>query len=270
MTTSIQAIVTDMDGTLLNSQHQLSPRNEQALRRAMEQGITVILATGKSRYSGASIIQTLNLDTPGVYLQGLAIYNADGSIRHERTLDPAVVRQVIEQTEGGGYTLAFYSRDTIYMGRCRKHWQQKLVSYHEPEGVPIEDLDTFVDQTPVNKAVIFCDEEVINDVRAQLAAAVGDQATLVQAVAEMLEVMPPGTSKGDGVQRLLDELGIDPAHVLALGDGENDIELLRMAGMSAAMGNAADAAKAAADVVVGTNDEDGVAQAVERFALGES
>lgn len=270
MKSPIQAIVIDMDGTLLNSHHQLSPRNEQALRRAIEQGITVIVATGKSRYSAVGIIEKLNLDTPGVYLQGLAIYNADGSIRHERTLDPAVVRQVIEQTADGGYTLAFYCRDEIHLGRCRERWQQKLVSYHEPEGVPVEDLEAFANQTPVNKAVIFCEEDVINDVRARIAAVVGDQAKLVQAVAEMLEVLPPGASKGEGVKRLLDDLSIDPAHVLALGDGENDIEMLRMAGIGAAMGNAVDAAKAAADVVVGTNDEDGVAQAVERFVLGES
>ena len=66
---------------------------------------------------------------------------------------------------------------------------------------------------------------------------------------------------------LLNEMGVDPAVVMAVGDGENDLELLRMAGLSVAMGNAADAVKAAADAVVGSNEDAGVAEAIERFVL---
>lgn len=81
------------------------------------------------------------------------------------------------------------------------------------------------------------------------------------------QVLPLGSSKGEGVAWLLNHLGLSPAGLLALGDGENDIEMLQLAAVSAAMGNAGHKVKAAADFVVGSNDEDGVAQAVERFVL---
>lgn len=81
------------------------------------------------------------------------------------------------------------------------------------------------------------------------------------------QVLPLGASKGLGVGWLLDRLGVDPAAVLALGDGENDVEMLQLAGLGVAMGNAGPPALAAADAVTASNEEDGVARAIERYVL---
>ncbi|EFN56002.1 hypothetical protein CHLNCDRAFT_22679, partial [Chlorella variabilis] len=80
-------------------------------------------------------------------------------------------------------------------------------------------------------------------------------------------VLPLGASKGFGVGWLLDRLGVDPAACLALGDGENDVEMLRLCGLGVAMGNAGPPALAAADAITAPNSEDGVARAIERFVL---
>lgn len=82
-----------------------------------------------------------------------------------------------------------------------------------------------------------------------------------------LQVLPLGASKGAGVAWLLDRLGVDPSAVLALGDGENDVEMLQLAGLGVAMGNAGPPALAAADAITATNNEDGVARAIEQFVL---
>jgi hydroxymethylpyrimidine pyrophosphatase-like HAD family hydrolase len=84
---------------------------------------------------------------------------------------------------------------------------------------------------------------------------------------EPAQVLPRGASKGAGVEWLLREMGHDPAHLMALGDGENDIELLELAALGVAMANAGPKLKAVADVVVASNDEDGVAEAIERHVL---
>lgn len=81
------------------------------------------------------------------------------------------------------------------------------------------------------------------------------------------QVLPLGCSKGSGVSLLLDRLGIDPAACMALGDGENDVEMLRLCGLGVAVGNAGPPALAASDAITATNAEDGVARAVERFVL---
>src|SRR5690606_3526903 len=82
-----------------------------------------------------------------------------------------------------------------------------------------------------------------------------------------LELFHAACSKADGVRRLAATLGIDAAAIMACGDGSNDLEMLQFAGLGVAMGNASDRVKAAADFVTATNDEDGVALAIERFVL---
>jgi Cof subfamily protein (haloacid dehalogenase superfamily) len=118
----------------------------------------------------------------------------------------------------------------------------------------------------INKFLIS--DEVNNDeTRHQLTVLVGDRATVTQAVPEYIEVLPPGASKGRGVRMLLDDLGIEPEEMLAIGDGENDLEMLQMAGVGVAMGNGKTAVKAIADYVTSDNNHSGVAEAIEKFAL---
>src|SRR5690606_17087092 len=108
----------------------------------------------------------------------------------------------------------------------------------------------------------------INALRWQLNMQLGGTARLVQAgIPDMLEILPPGTSKGSALKTLLKEMNIAPANVLAIGDGENDIEMLQLAGIGVAMGNALQPVKDIANHVVSNNDADGVAEAIEAFAL---
>jgi len=123
-----------------------------------------------------------------------------------------------------------------------------------------------IDDIQINKSLIS--DEITNDeTRRQLKALVGDNATVTQAVPEYIEVLPLGASKGHGVQILLDDLGIQPEEMLAIGDGENDIEMLQMAGVGVAVENGRTAVKAIADYITSDNNHSGVAEAIEKFVL---
>src|SRR5688572_25405227 len=92
----IKLIAVDLDGTLLNSKHELTTRTEKALKAAMAKGIKVIIATGKTRRANEKFIEALGLqDTPSICVQGLVVHNGDGSVRYQQTLEPKVLRQVI-------------------------------------------------------------------------------------------------------------------------------------------------------------------------------
>jgi Cof subfamily protein (haloacid dehalogenase superfamily) len=264
MTNTIQLVAIDMDGTLLNSRHQLSPGNEAALRRAQEAGIQIVFATGKTRTSAIPIIDKLKLATPGVYSQGLVVYDGDGSILYERRLAGSLARKVADFVQEANCSMVAYSGDDIVTS-VRDAYTDVFIKYHEPAPIAYGSWTAVFAARPINKFIIVSTRERIDQIRPRLEQAIGHEATIVQALDYMVEILPPGASKGDGLRRVLAHLQVDPAQVMAIGDGENDVEMLALAGVGVAMGNAMPAARQAADLVTGTNDEDGVAQALARF-----
>ena len=265
---SFQYLAVDMDGTLLNSQHQLSPRNEEALRRAMAQGVGIIFATGKTRHSAVPLIHKLGITTPGVYLQGLLIANADGSVRYQRPLETHLAHEVADLASDAGCSMVAYAGHRL-LTNVRDEYTDVFIRYHEPTPEAFGSWANALAQGPVHKFIMVSTAERIAQLRPQVEAHINGRATLVQAFDFMLEVLPHGASKGDGVQRLLEELAVPREQVLAIGDGENDVEMLQMAGVGVAMANGMASAKQAADYVTASNDDDGVALAIERFILKE-
>jgi Cof subfamily protein (haloacid dehalogenase superfamily) len=269
MTDSIELVVADLDGTLLDPQHEVTERAAQAIKALREQGIKFMLATGKTRGSALKIIEKLGLDTPGVFVQGLVLQNADGSILRQTTLDPAIARQAITFAEDRGFSLVAYSGTTTYIRR-RNHNTNLIVEYGEPESQVVGPLQNILSSTPINKLAVIdrADPRRVKAVRWQLNMQFNGAASLVQpAVAEMIEVLPKGTSKGAGLKALLKDMGIAPSKVLAVGDGENDIEMLELAGIGVAVANADDFVKKAANHVTTASYGDGLAEAIERFVL---
>ncbi len=268
MTRDIKVIAIDLDGTLLNSDHEISPRTARVLKQAMAQGVQVILATGKTSTSREKPVRQLGLNTPGVYSQGLVLVNADGSVRFERTMDPAAARTVIAYAEAHDTNLiGVVASGTRILANRASTLTEFVITYHEPVPDIVGPLSRLPAEMRFNKLVIEADPALIPALKTGLADQLNGSAELVRSMPQLLEVLPAGASKGDGLRRLLDEMGIDPQDVMALGDADNDLEMLAMVRLGVAMGNANDHVKAVADFVTGSNDEDGVAEAVERFVL---
>jgi len=266
----IKLIAIDLDGTLLNSQHQISERTEKALNAATAQGVQVVLATGKTFTSGVHIVEKLKLNSPSIFMQGTISYNSDGSLRHQVTLDPQVARQVITFAEDRGYMIAVYSGKRILVRKLHPRIEGLTTLYHEPLPEAVGSLQNVLDSLPVNKllAVKPGDARAIAALRWQLKMQINGGARLMSAgIPDMLEILPTGASKGAALKTLLKDLGVPSAQVMAIGDAENDLEMIQLAGIGIAVGNASQAVKDAADVVVASNDADGVAEAVERYVL---
>lgn len=265
---NIKVIVTDIDGTLLDSKHELTERTEKALKAAMAQGVKVVLATGKTRRSVDDIIKRLDLKTPGIYVQGLVISHPDGSEQHLGTLDAGLMRRVLTFIEDRGFQAMAYSGKRILV---RSHTVEATVlteEYDEPRPESVGPLVNILEDVPVNK-LIFCGREAkhITALRWQLTHLIDGDARITQALPDAIELLPVGASKGTALKLLLKEMGLEPEEMLAIGDGENDIEMIQMAGIGVAVGNANPKLKAVADATVSSNDADGVAEAVEKFVL---
>lgn len=262
----IRLIATDIDGTLLDSHHQLSSRNESALREAMRQGVQVVLATGKTYASGQGIVHRLGLTSPGVFVQGLVICAPDGSVLHSQTLPDEAARQALLLAEADDVAVVGYNGSRLLMPEDND-FRKALVEYHEPEPEIVGPLSRMVGTVTFNKVILMCDPAKMPALSAKAASRIDGTADIVLSSPFLLEIIPKGISKGAGLAWLLDYLSVSPDEVLALGDADNDIEMLKLARIGVAMANAMPRVKEAADVVVSSNDADGVAEAIERFVL---
>ena len=128
----------------------------------------------------------------------------------------------------------------------------------------VGNLADFLDFAPI-KILMSVQPEALKTVQQKIAAFLPDSLTVVQTAAFYLEVIPRIINKGQGIRDICGVLGVDTAEVIAFGDAENDIPMLRAAGMGVAMGNAADAVKQAADMVTLSNNDDGIAAALEKL-----
>ena len=267
-TRSIKLVVLDIDGTLLNSEHELSDRNKKALKAAADDGVKIALATGRTQVSAQYVIDQLGIKVSGIWLQGLAIMDEAGETRYLQTLDPVRVREIITFVEDRGFPVVGFSGNRALIRAEHEAVKTVLETYHEPTPESVGPLHNLLASVPMNKLMIVGQPRQLTALRWQLNAQHDGAIRLLQAgVPEMLEVMPPGMSKGVALQTLMRDLEIDPDAVLVMGDAENDVEMIEAAGLGVAVGNATEHVKSVAQHVVGTNDEDGVAQAIEQFVI---
>ncbi|MBE2183167.1 MAG: HAD family phosphatase [Anaerolineae bacterium] len=266
--TTIRAIAVDIDGTLLNSKHKLTPEVEKALHDAAGQGVHIILATGKSRNSAIHLIKQLKLATSGIYLQGTTIYDESGKITHQKVLDPDLVRRVITYAEDRDFAVIAYSGTRIMARHEDKEMRESTEKYHEPAPEVVGSLQAIAGTLPINKIMMIGEPRAITSLRWQLGFQLGGSARLVQAgLSNMLEMLPLNSGKGPALETLLQDMNISPKEVMAIGDAENDIEMLKLVGVGIAMGQAAQMVKDAAAHITATNDDHGVARAIEKFVL---
>lgn len=264
----IKFVVLDLDGTLLNDEHKMSERNKEVIRKAIAQGVKVMLATGKTRTSAEPIISELGLDTPGVFVQGLLIYNADGTVRQEQKLEVAPARRAIQFAESQGLEVIAYSGKRL-LAKHLVDSVKAITAYGEPMPEAIGPLVNYLDSLPMNKLIVVGGTpRKLAAVRWQLEQQIGSQVAFTfGGVLTSFEILPKGMGKAVGVKSLLRIMGAGPEQVMAIGDGDNDIDMLKLVGLGVAVGNAPEEVKAVAKYVVKSNNEDGVAEAIERFVL---
>ncbi|KAE9588943.1 putative sugar-phosphatase [Lupinus albus] len=270
-------IFCDMDGTLLNSKSQISPATANALREATSRGVKIVIATGKARPAVIDIFKMVDLAgkdgivsefSPGVFLQGLLVYGRQGEEIFRSNLDSNVSREACLYSLEHKVPLVAFAE-----GRCLTLFHDPLVDslhtvYHEPKAEIMPSVEHLLASAEIQK-MIFLDTEqrVASTLRPYWSNATKGCANVVQAVPDMLEIVPLGTCKGNGVKVLLDHLGVTAKEIMAIGDGENDVEMLELASLGIALSNGSEKTKAVANVIGSSNDEDGVADAIYRYAF---
>jgi Cof subfamily protein (haloacid dehalogenase superfamily) len=262
----IKLIAMDMDDTVLNSRSEISGRTKQVIKAAVEKGIAVTFATGRMYSSCRPFALELSMDVPLITYNGALIQRAlSDEVLFHQPVPLTAAQQITRWAEEKGHHLQAYVNDRVYV--CERN--EKALWYGRHAGVEIYDVGSlvaFLQQEPT-KMLIMAEPHTIDPIMGELQNLCGNAVHMARSKAAFLEIVHPTVSKGIALKYLAEQLGISRAEVMAVGDGYNDLEMLEYAGVSVAMGNAHQHVKDQADYVTESNENDGVARAIERLAL---
>lgn len=267
----IRLVAFDLDGTVLNSKKEISPRTKEALRRAAAQGIRLVPATGRMLYEIPKNVY------PGIPYVSCAVTANGARVYRLPEKEPVLSREfsVLDARKIIGESRRYkavlyvgYGEDGILDDRGAA-WEDprvKEVILRIEQACSFGFADTYADlaawkNPPCKFTLIFADpDERARAVQSFLQLL---DCNMTSSDALNLELTPKGASKGSALAFLMAHEGIEAHQVMAIGDSDNDHEMLLTAGFSVAMGNAAPALKKAADFVTASCDEDGMAMALE-------
>ena len=264
----VKLFVSDIDGTLLLPNHKISARNIDAVKRMTDAGITVTIATGRMYRASLPVALELGVNVPIITYNGALIKSVDGEIIYENCLPENIVVALVEFYQKRGWHLQGYSEDTLYVALFNSHVKDYEISQKVKANVI--GWDGMKEKTfRVYKMLSIAETEEENLKRiAELKAEFGNKIDVTKSTPIFTEIICPGVSKAAAVKTLAAKLGIPREEVMAIGDSDNDLLMLKAAGTSIAMGNGTEEVKNSCDFITGLCEDDGFAQAVDKFVFG--
>jgi Cof subfamily protein (haloacid dehalogenase superfamily) len=268
----VRLLALDLDDTLLRSDLSISYRTRNAIRRAEAAGVVVTLASGRNPAAMERFSRLLNLHRrPGFLIcsNGAVIEKSDtGEAVFESRIDAAPALTAFDLADAEGFAVQIYEGDCLYVSRRNEFadYDQRLTGLRQVV------LENFRDKVAAGccKLLIPGDPALLEPLETILASCLGGEVTLFTSKPYYLEILPKGCDKGTALERVAALLGVAREETLAIGDSMNDEAMLRWAGLGVAMANSDDRIKSIAGLVTtSTNDDDGVAEVIERFVLGK-
>lgn len=241
-----KVLALDIDGTLLTGDGQLTGTVKNAVRRAADAGVTVVLTTGRALHHTEYIYDDLNLDGPLVLLNGAEVWKRPGELLQRHYLIPEHRARLLALALEHG---AWYWLTTVDGPFSKETWSDDLLN-----------------RDWMKLGMRHSDPRVLQ----RIAAVIGewDAYEVTSSHPTNIEVGPKGVTKATGLSAVCSELGLSLHDVLAIGDSPNDVAMLRSVGFGVAMGNADPAVKRLADAVTASNQDDGVARAIDEYLFG--
>ena len=258
-------IVLDLDGTLTNSKKEITPRNRETLIRMQEQGIRLVLASGRPTYGIVPLANELRMNEFVLSYNGGEIINWETQeMVYENVLPNEVVPVLYECARTHQLSILTYDGAEIITENSQDPYVLKEAFLNKMAVRETNDFLTDI-TLPVAKCLIVGDADKLIPLEAELCLRLQGRINVFRSEPYFLELVPQGIDKALSLAVLLKEIGVAREEVIAIGDGYNDLSMIRFAGLGIAMGNAQEPVKKAADYITLSNEEDGVAEAIKKF-----
>lgn len=257
----IKLIALDVDGTLLDDEHRISEKNKRTIRRAAEQGVKIVLCTGRGAMSAQPVMEELGLEGIMITHNGASIMDTQGNVLHEKTFTVRDIEDLITYCREHGVHYDLNTSSGMLLDQMPAAAEKMYSDYlATPERVE----DVLKVEMPIVKFCMFGDKALIDQVERDWPP--GRHALrFVRSGDYFVDVIRPDVTKGLALEKLAEIRQIDRTEILAMGNYYNDIDMLRFAGLGIAVANSPDEVKAAADEVTCSNNEDAVHVALSRY-----
>ena len=269
---SKKLLALDIDGTLTNTQKDITPATLEKIIEAQEKGHIVAIASGRPLPGIRKIADTIELDRFGGYVLafngGRIVDYSTGEVVYQAVLDNDVVRDIYDYCLKAGCGMVTYDGDRVITGTDIDGYMTFEASINHMEIMRIDNFREYID-FPLNKCLLTADPDKAEKIEQELAEKFGDQLNIFRSEPYFVEIMPPNVHKATSLEKLLEVLDMDKKDLVACGDGYNDLTMIEYAGVGVAMANAQDIVKEHADYITLSNDEDGLVPVVDKFILAD-
>ncbi|MGC9462059.1 Cof-type HAD-IIB family hydrolase [Vibrio genomosp. F10] len=263
-------IALDMDGTLLNSNKQISDKTKLAISAARKKGVKVVLASGRPLDGMVDKLEELGINGDNefvLYYNGSMVKElGNQGIIRKQIIDGKAAKEVAAMAKEFDLNVHAFSEEHGLITPQNSEYTQLEATIN---GLSLTEMDfsTLEDEHPIIKVMIVGEPGKLTQAISLLPKELHQRYTIVQSAPFFLEFLSLGSNKGLGIESIANYLGLDSSEVICVGDAENDNHMLTYAGMGVAMGNAMTETKALANYIAPSNDEDGVADVIEKFIL---
>ena len=266
-------LVLDIDGTLLNSAKEVTQHTYSALLKVQQLGVRIVLASGRPTNGVLPLARLLEMQKYGGFVfsyNGSQIINVQtGETLFEKRINPEYLPYLERKARKNGFSIFTYHEDYILTNNPTDKHVIAEADLNNMKIIGVESLADAVDFSPSKCILASDDEDSLVALESHWKKRLAGELDVFRSEDFFLEVAPSEVNKGNAIGILLDILHIERENVIAIGDGIADVPMLQQAGFGIAMGNARDSVRACADVSTLSNDQDGVAVAVENAILAD-
>jgi len=275
---SYKLVCIDVDGTLLNSKHNITPKTKEAILQAHKQGVHIVISTGRMYADAEYYSNLIGVKSPVIASNGAFIKEKEhDKVIYKDVLGESLSLELLELFRKHGIKpyfctphkfyygnimfKLFYLATTIMGTRSNKIDVEYVFSWKQWQKVLCTEKDNIV-----KGEIIYRDPALICELQKELKTL--SQLEIVDSSKYNIEITRKGVSKGKAVEMLAGLYNLKREEIIAIGDSANDVSMIEYAGMGIAMGNASDMVKQKADYITDSNDNEGVAKAIQQFILG--
>lgn len=261
-------LVLDMDDTLLSDEHLISDKNKEMILKAQEKGVYVVLASGRPTPAMTNYAKDLSLDTFGSYIVayngGEIVDMKTNEVLFEQSISKEHIHELYDFSVANNVHILAYHDGAIITESESKYID--LEAYLT--GMPLRKVDSFKEtiNQPSVKCIMLEEPEYLATVSTKLKAQINHK-SITTSKPFFLEIMQLGIDKAASLARLAQRLGIDAQEIIAVGNAHNDLTMIEYAGLGVWVDNVTPEIRHKADVIVASNNNDGVAEVIERYIL---